>query len=58
MGMDKEIAMSRFITKLPNRLRTADGEGTTCGVVISVSRETGLAVKMTPIRRGANLECI
>jgi metallophosphoesterase (TIGR00282 family) len=56
VGMDKEIAMSRFITKMPNRLRTADGEGTLCGVVISVSRETGLSVKLTPIRRGANLE--
>ncbi|OJV47580.1 MAG: metallophosphoesterase [Alphaproteobacteria bacterium 43-37] len=58
VGMDKEIAMSRFITKMPNRLRTADGDGTLCGVAISVSRETGLAVKLTPIRRGANLETI
>jgi metallophosphoesterase (TIGR00282 family) len=56
VGMDKEIAMSRFITKMPNRLRTADGEGTLCGVAISVSRETGLSTKLTPIRRGANLE--
>lgn len=55
IGMEKEIVLSRFLTKIPTRLKAADGEGTFSGVIVSVSRETGLTEKIEPIILGKSL---
>lgn len=55
IGMEKEIVLSRFLTKIPTKLKVSDGEGTFSGVVMSVSRETGLTEKVEPIILGKSL---
>lgn len=55
VGMDYELAMSRFVTKMPVRLKAAEGQASLCGVIADVSRETGLATAIRPIRVGGCL---
>jgi metallophosphoesterase (TIGR00282 family) len=56
IGMQKEAAVARFVTKLPSeRLRAADGEGTLCAVFVETDDRTGLARCIEPVRLGGRL---
>jgi 2',3'-cyclic-nucleotide 2'-phosphodiesterase len=56
IGMQKEAAVARFVTKLPGeRLRAADGEGTLCAVFVETDDATGLARRIEPVRLGGRL---
>ena len=56
IGMQKEAAMARFTTKLPQeRLEPADGEATLCAVFIETDDATGLAERIAPVRLGGRL---
>ena len=56
IGMRKEGAIARFVTKLPGeRLEVAEGEATLCAVVIETDDATGLARAVAPLRLGGKL---
>ncbi len=56
IGVDKDIAMNRFIKKMPGeRFRPSSGEATLCGALIVVDENTGLAKAIEPIRIGGSL---
>jgi metallophosphoesterase (TIGR00282 family) len=57
IGMQKEIAVTRFVRKLPGeRLEVASGEPTICGAVIETDDSTGLARAIWPLRIGGKLD--
>jgi 2',3'-cyclic-nucleotide 2'-phosphodiesterase len=57
IGMRKEIAIARFVKKLPGeRLEVADGAPTICGAVIETDDATGLARAIWPLRLGGKLD--
>ena len=57
IGMQKEVAIARFVTKLPGeRLEVAMGEPTICGAVIETDDATGLARAIWPLRLGGQLD--
>jgi hypothetical protein len=56
IGMAKEEPLNRFLRKLPvERMRPAEGEATVCGVVVDTDDQTGLALKINPLRRSGRL---
>ena len=56
IGMRKEAAIARFVSKLPGeRLEVADGAATLCGVVVETDDATGLARRIAPLRLGGRL---
>jgi 2',3'-cyclic-nucleotide 2'-phosphodiesterase len=56
IGMRKENAIARFVTKLPGeRLEVADGPATLCAVVVETYDATGLARAVAPLRLGGRL---
>jgi calcineurin-like phosphoesterase len=56
IGMKKEVAMQRFIRKMPGeRLSPAEGEGTLCAAVVETDDRTGLARSIRPVRVGGRL---
>ena len=56
IGMDKEVAVQRFLKKMPTgRMRPADGEATLCGIFVETDDETGLARCVEPVRVGGRL---
>ena len=56
IGVEKEMAMHRFIKKMPGeRFRPAKGEGTLCGCLITTHDATGLAKDIQPIRLDGKL---
>jgi len=56
IGMKKEIALARFIRKMPGeRLAPADGEATVCAVFVETDDATGLARRIEPLRLGGKL---
>lgn len=56
IGMKKEIAVQRFLRKMPGeRLSPAEGEGTLCGVVVETDDRTGKATSIRPLRLGGRL---
>ena len=56
IGVDKHIAMHRFVKKTPGeRMRPASGEGTLCGALVITDDNTGLAQSIEPIRMGGKL---
>jgi metallophosphoesterase (TIGR00282 family) len=56
IGMKKEPAIARFVTKLPGeRLTPAEGPGTLCGVFVETDDATGLARRIAPVRIGGRL---
>jgi metallophosphoesterase (TIGR00282 family) len=56
IGMRKEPAVARFVTKLPGeRLTPAEGAGTLCGVFVETDDATGLARRTAPVRLGGAL---
>jgi 2',3'-cyclic-nucleotide 2'-phosphodiesterase len=57
--MQKEIAVTRFVRKLPGeRLEVAVGEPTICGVVIETDNASGLARGIWPLRLGGKLDAV
>jgi metallophosphoesterase (TIGR00282 family) len=56
IGMDKAVASARFWRRIPGeRLAPAEGEATICGVFIETADQTGLALRISPIRVGGRL---
>ncbi len=56
IGMEKEAAVARFITKMrKERLQPAKGEATMCAVFAETDEETGLATRIAPLRIGGRL---
>ena len=56
IGMQKETAVARFVTKIPGeRLKVADGEGTLCAVFVETDDASGLARRVEPVRIGGRL---
>lgn len=56
IGMEKEVAISRFVTKMrTDRLEPADGEGTLCAMFVETDDTTGLAKRAAPVRIGGAL---
>jgi len=43
IGMDKEVAIRRFISQMPVHYKMAEGDPKFCGVIISIDRESGRA---------------
>ncbi len=57
IGMDKEAAMQRFVTKMRGRrLSPATGEATLCGVYVETDERSGLARVAAPLRVGGRLQ--
>ncbi len=57
IGMKKELATSRFTTKMPQgRLEPAEGEATLCAVYVETDDDTGLAKHVGPLRLGGRLK--
>jgi 2',3'-cyclic-nucleotide 2'-phosphodiesterase len=55
IGVEKEIAIARFVKKMPGeKMRPASGLGTLCGCLI-VTNTRGLAVSIQPLRLGGVL---
>jgi hypothetical protein len=56
IGMRKQGSVQRFVRKMPGeRLETADGEATLCGVMVETEDATGLARRIAPVRVGGLL---
>lgn len=56
IGMDKNLAVARFVRKMPGeKLRPAEGAATLCGVVFDIDSKTGLCTKVQPFRLGPGL---
>ncbi|HLS69640.1 MAG TPA: TIGR00282 family metallophosphoesterase [Kiloniellales bacterium] len=57
IGMDKQAPIQRFTRKLPTeRLTVAQGPGTLCGVFVETDDNTGLALRVEPLRLGGRLQ--
>jgi metallophosphoesterase (TIGR00282 family) len=53
VGMQKDIPLQKFVTRLPSGRGTpAEGEATICGVVVETDDRTGLARSIVPLRVG------
>ncbi len=56
IGMKKEPAIARFLTKMPGeRLTPAESAATLCGLVVDTDDKTGLARDVAPLRVGGRL---
>ena len=56
IGMKKESAMQRFITKLPGeRFTASEGEATLCGTFVESDDASGFATYVAPLRIGGKL---
>ena len=56
IGLQKEAAVRRFVTKMPGeRPQAADGEGTLCGIFLETDDRSGLARTVEPVRIGGRL---
>ena len=55
IGMDPDIAISRFTGRKSGRLSVATGAPTLSGLVIETDDKTGLATNVAPFRRGGVL---
>jgi 2',3'-cyclic-nucleotide 2'-phosphodiesterase len=56
IGMKKEVAIQRFIKKMPGeRLSPAEGAATVCGTIVESDDKTGTAVAIRPVRIGGRL---
>lgn len=57
VGMDKEVPIDRFTRNYSlERLKPAQGPGTLCGTLITISDHTGLATEVSSIRIGPHLK--
>jgi metallophosphoesterase (TIGR00282 family) len=56
IGMKKDVAVARFVRKLPTeRLTPGDGPATLCAVLVETDDRTGLAKRVAPLRMGGRL---
>ena len=56
IGMKKEAAIARFLTKMPGeRLTPAESAATLCGLVVDTDEASGLASHVAPLRVGGRL---
>jgi metallophosphoesterase (TIGR00282 family) len=56
IGVEADEPLNRFLTGIANaRFAPADGEATLCGVAVETDAQTGLAVKVAPVRIGGVL---
>ena len=56
IGLQKEPAVRRFVTKMPSeRPHVAEGEGTLCGIFLETDDHSGLAQAVAPVRIGGRL---
>ncbi len=56
IGMDKGVAAARFWRRVPGeRLAPASGPATICGVFVETADQTGLALRIDPVRIGGRL---
>ncbi len=56
IGMKKDVAMLRFVRKMPGeRLTPAEGPGTLCAIYAELDDTTGLARRVAPVRLGGQL---
>ena len=58
IGMDPDIAISRFTGRKSGRLSVATGEPTLCGLIIETDDKSGLAQSVHPFRRDGVLSQI
>ncbi len=57
IGMDKAEPLTRFQRRISGgRMEPAEGEATVCGVAVETDDETGLALKIAPVRAGGRLQ--
>jgi calcineurin-like phosphoesterase len=57
LGMAKDEPLRRFLEKTPGtRLEAASGEGTLSGLAVETDDQTGLAIRVSPVRIGGCLE--
>ncbi|MDA1133034.1 MAG: TIGR00282 family metallophosphoesterase [Proteobacteria bacterium] len=57
IGMDPEEPLRRFTRKISaGRFQPAMGEATVCGIVVDSDDDTGLAVRVEPVRVGGRLK--
>ena len=57
IGMKKDVALARFIRKMPtDRLEPAEDEATVCAVLVETNDATGLARTCRSLRLGGRLE--
>lgn len=57
IGMEIEEPMRRFTSSLSSgKFSPSLGPATLCGVLVETNPESGLAVRLAPVRTGANLE--
>jgi len=57
IGMAEEEPINRCLRKLPvERLKPAEGEATISGVAVETDDQSGLALKIAPMRIGGRLE--
>lgn len=50
IGVKKENAINRFITRLPRRFETATGESQFCAAVVSIDEDSGKATKIERVQ--------
>ena len=56
IGMEKEVALARFVTKMrTDRLEPAEGKPTLCALFVETDDATGLAKRAEPVRLGGSL---
>lgn len=56
IGMQKEAAIARFVSKMPaGRLQPATGPATLCAVYVETDNATGQAIQVGPLRVGGSL---
>ena len=54
--MKKATAIERFVRKMPTaRLEAANGEATLCAILVETDDDTGLALRIDPLRIGGRL---
>lgn len=55
IGMKAETVMPRFLRQMPTHFEQMQGEGTLCGTLVTLAKESGLCQAIKPIRLGAQL---
>jgi metallophosphoesterase (TIGR00282 family) len=57
IGVKKEVPVLRFTRKMPtDKMSPAEGEATLCGTWIETDDNTGMAVRIEPVRVGGRLQ--
>jgi metallophosphoesterase (TIGR00282 family) len=54
LGMNKELAIARFVTQMPGKFEVAEGETALSAVIIDVESSSGRAVRIERLRRSCS----